>query len=223
MLTDQEHRLAVLSSYLGPAALIEEGWSPDAIAAFISRQDVLDVWKLLKREFDIHEGLRARAKHAALRNLFRMIDPASAVVAQALAGPEYRRDERGNVVTDPRGTPLLVTAEITPTQLRAAELVLESSGVRDHRIRGDAATDPSLKLLFSISDERAVEIEDDPEHSTEEQKALTRERMRTAIERLAPRLIAARSVVKRGLGLDPATETTVAKIKRKKRRGTKAG
>lgn len=223
MLTDQERRLAILTSYLGPAVLIEEGWTTDAISTFIARSDVQDVWKLLKREFDIHEGLRARTKHAALRNLFRMIDPASAVVAQALAGPEYRRDERGNIVTDPRGNPLLVTAEITPTQLRAAELVLESAGVNDHRVRGDAATDPSLKLLFSITDERTVEIEDDPEHSTEEQKALTRERMRIAIERLAPRLLAARSVVKRGLGLDPATETTVAKVKRKKRRGTKAG
>lgn len=223
MLTEQERRLATLTSYLGPAVLIEEGWSTEAIAAFIARQDVQDVWKLLKREFDIHEGLRARAKHAALRNMFRMIDPASAVLAQALAGPEYRRDEKGNIVTDPSGKPLLVTAEITPVQLRAAETVLESAGVRDHRIRGDAATDPSLKLLFSVSDERTVSIEDDPEHDTDEQKSLTRERMRIAIEKLAPRLLAARSVVKRGLGLDPATETTVAKVQRKKRRGKKAG
>ena len=218
MLTADERRLAQTAFYCGPAVLLEDGWSTEAVAAFVQRPDVQEVWTLLKREFDIHEGLRARAKHAALRNLHRMIDPASAVVAQAMAGPEYVRDDHGHISTDVRGNPLIRQAAITPVQLRAAELVLEGAGVHDPKVRGDAASDPSLKLLFSTAEEQLITLDDDPANETEEQRALSRERIRNAFERLTPKLIAARSIVRRGLNLDPATEGTEFKVKRKRKR-----
>lgn len=223
MLTPEERRLAQVAFYCGPGALVDEGWTTEMVGAFITRPEVQDVWTLLKREFDIHEGLRARAKHAALRNMHRMIDPASAVIAESLAGPEYARNENGTIQTDARGNPVLRRAAITPLQLRAAELVMESAGVHDPRVRGDAASDPSLKLLFASAEEHIITLEDDPSHTSEKQRSISRERVRNAIERLTPRLVAARSVVKRGLGLDPATEGTEAKIKRKKSRAEKAG
>lgn len=213
-LTPEEKRLAQAVFHQGPALLFEEGWSRDRIAEFSQNADVQDVWQLLKREFDIHEGLRARGKFIAIRNLNRLIDPASAVLAQALAGPEYVRDKNGTIQRDAQGRAMTVEAEMTPTQLRAAAFVLEGAGLHDHRILGDPASDPSLKLLFAASDEDKTEVEDDPLAQTDEARALSRERVRNAITRLAPRIIDVRAKVKQVTGVDPATDTSVAKLKK---------
>lgn len=219
-LTKSEQQLAHAAFYRGPEVLLQEGYTREAAASFAERTDVQEYWLALKREYDIHEGLRARSKFAALRNMHAMIDPASAVLMQALAGPEYLRDQRGIIQRDAEGRPMLVNAEITQRQLRAAQFVIDSVGVADHRVQGDAASDPSLKLLFASADEGAVVLEDDPLLETEEQRALSRERMRNAIFRLAPRMVEAHAKVRTGLGL---AEPPKKKGKRKHHRGKPKG
>lgn len=219
-LTDEDKRLAKAVFHQGPSALVDEGWSWERIQAFQQNPDVLDIWMLLKREFDIHEGLRARAKFTAARNINKMIDPASAVIAQALAGPDHVRDARGIIQRDALGRPMLRNAEPTAAQIRAAEFILEGAGIRDHRIIGDSASDPSLKLLFASSEEEKLAVEDDPLATNDEQRSLSRERVRNAITRLTPRVVEARAVVKKATGIDPATETSTAKLR--KQRGKRA-
>lgn len=223
-LSESEKRLAHAAFYQGPEVLLGEGWSREGVVAFADRKDVQEYWLLLKREFDIHEGLRARSKFAALRNLHRMIDPASAVLMQALAGPEYARDQAGHIMRDATGRPMLVHAEVTSRQLRAAQFIVDSIGVGDHKIQGDAASDPSLKLLFASTDEATITLEDDPLNTTEEARALSRERVRNAMYRLSPRLIEAHAKVRTGLGLSPTKGTgTKRRVKKGARRGKKEG
>lgn len=222
VLTDGERELAVRAFYQGPDALLSEGYTPEQTAAFIEREDVQVVILLLKRELDIHEGLKARAKFKFTRNLHRLIDGASAVIANGLAGPVYSRDAQGHVLRDAKGHPILRHAEPTRTQLRAAKLVMDGVGISDYRIRSDAATDPSTKLLFHTTEEEAFAVETDPMFETEEDRALSRERVRNAIEALVPRLTAARGKAKATLGIDPAEESTTAKLRRVKRSKKKA-
>lgn len=223
MLTEQERRLARAAFYQGPEVLLNEGWTKDGVAAFAEREDVKEFWLLLKREYDIHEGLRARSKFAALRNLHAMIDPAGAILAQALAGPEYMRSHKtGEVLLNANGKPRLVNSEITSRQLNAAKFVHRAVGVGDHHLVGDAASDPSLKLLFASAEEDAVILEDDPLLQTEEARALSRERVRNALLRLSPRVIEAHAKVRTGLGLDTQTKRA-KKHKKAARRGGKKG
>lgn len=232
-LTTEERRLAKAVFHQGPTVLVDEGWSWERIHRFTQDEEVLEIWTLLKREFDIHEGLRARGKFTAIRNILKMVDPASAVLAQALAGPEYARDQQGRILRDALGRPMLLQAEVTPTQVKAAEFILEGAGVRDHRIMGDPASDPSLKLLFAANADEKVAVEDDPLATTEEARALSRERVRNALLQLTPRVVEAREVMKKATGIDPATETSVAKLKKHRaekrrakepvRRGRKTG
>lgn len=224
-LTANEKRLAHAAFYRGPEVLLSEGYTRDSLAAFAERKDVQEYWLQLKREYDIHEGLRARSKFAALRNLHAMIDPASAVLAQALAGPEYLRDQRGIIQRDAQGRPMLVHAEVSQRQLHAARFVIDSVGVSDHKIQGDAASDPSLKLLFASAEEDATVLDDDPLLTTEEQRALSRERIRNALFRLSPRVIDAHVKVRTGLGLEAPKKTPKAKraVKKGAHRGKKEG
>jgi len=220
MLTADEAHLAEQAFYQGPAVLLDSGLSEDEVREFIAREDVQLRFLLLKREYDIHEGLKARAKFKFVRNLHRLIDGASAVIANGLAGPQYARDKDGNILRDGKGRPVLQHTEPTRTQLRSAKLVMDGVGVADWRLRGDSATDPSTKLLFHATEGEVVTIEHDPAHESEEDKALSRERVRNAIEALIPRLTEARGRVKDEIGIDPATESTAAK--RKKRTTKKA-
>lgn len=216
-LLPEEETLAEQAFYQGPAVLLEAGFTPEQAREFVERDDVQLKLLLLKREFDIHEGLKARAKFQLTRNLHRLIDGASAVLAQAIGGPVYARDASGHILVDAAGRPIMTRAEPSRSQLRAAKLVMDGVGVLDWRIRGDAATDPSTKLLFHTAEERTVEIEFDPMHVTEEARALSRERVRNAIESMTPKLTEVRETVKKSVGIDPASESAASKRKRKKK------
>lgn len=210
-MTDEERALVQRAFFQGPSALIDEGLSPEAVRAFMDRADVQAEYELLQREFQIHEPLSARAKFVATRNLHRMIDPASAILGMALAGPEYARDAHGNILRDGAGRPILRQAEPTRAQMAAAKMVMEGVGVGDHKVETTPAADANVSTIFSRA--REVVLENDPTQESEEERALSRERVRNAIMRLSRRLPEARERAGEALGMD-LDETTASRRKR---------
>lgn len=192
MLEEFERQLVKDAFFQGPAALLEAGMSPEDIRAFLERDDVQTEALALKRELDHHDQLKARAKFYVRRSLHRLVEPALSVLALSLAGPEYLRDpKKGTIMRDSRGNPMLKNAEPTAVQMKAVDTVLHGVGLHDFRINPEPGADNQVHLLFKAAEEpRTVDIEDGS--LTEKERVLARERVRTAIDRLAPRLPAAR-------------------------------
>lgn len=229
-ISEEDKRLAHLAFYEGPSALIEEGYAPGQLRVFFDREDVQFELALLKREYDLNEGFNARAKFMARRQLRRMVEPAMAVVLQSLAGPEYVRDPKtGNVMRDSRGYPLLKNPEVTNGQRWAVEKILDSAGLSDFRIKGDSGIDNNVELLFKKAESpRTIDMK--PLGQTPEEQTVARERVRTAIEKLIPRLPAAREtfeaefteIVRDGRGgRRTATKKRTAKKKATKKKARK--
>ena len=191
MLTAQDEKLIRQSFSQGPSALLEAGFDPDEIGAFLRRPEVRAQFAILNREFDQEAALAARTRFLARRQLSGLRDGAVAVLAQALAGPDYlmvMKDGERVIATDAKGMPILRRPEITPTQVRAAERIFDALGVGYQKAPngGVAFSDGGVEALFdNAGDETQVVIEDDPEHTAEAQRALSRERVRTAIDLLA--------------------------------------
>lgn len=191
-LTEDDKRLVHHAFYRGPAALIDEGYEPTDLREFFDRTEVQFELALLKREYDLHDGLKSRGKFIARRALHQLIEPAQAVLLQGLAGPEYVRDaETNNVMRDSRGYPLLVNPDITQSQRWAVKTILDGAGINDFRISMDPGIDNNVELLFKKA-ETPRTIDAEPLGQTPEEQALSRERVRTAIDTLIPRLPAAR-------------------------------
>lgn len=223
-LTEEEVTLVKIAFFEGPAALIEAGVPPEAVRTFFEREDVQYELADLKRELDHHDALKARAKFVVRRSLHRLIDPAMAVLTMSLAGPQYYRDPKlKTVIRDSRGNFMVIQPEPTKVQIDAAKTVMQGVGLNDFRISSDPGSDNQLDILFRKSEEaRTVDYTDLGQ--TEEERVLSRERIRTALSRLAPRLPAAReefreqfraTVVNGGKRRKAKKKTTKKKAKRK--------
>lgn len=194
-LSDSEANLVLLAFYQGPQALVQARMSEEQIRAFIERPEVQAELARLKREFDLHEGLRARAKFAATRAVHALVEPASTVLLSALIGPRYSKDKKGNYLRDANKRLIVDEPEPTKGQLRTAWLIMRGAGIENDRVRGDPSTDPNTKLLYSGTNAAAFQLPDDPLYETEEARAASRERIRNTIEALAPRVIEGRARV----------------------------
>lgn len=205
MLTDEERALIRECWASGPGALLERGFDENAIRDFFGRPDVRFETALLDAEFQNARTLEARVKFVARRNLSRLVDVASATLLKAMAGPQYARNpETGAILTDVRGKPMLMSAAPTSNQIRAAEVVMDAAGVTNPKIVIDRAASDVKPITLLESAENVFEIELDPSHKDAEQKALSRERIRTTLDLLLRRLPAVQTRVRTGLGLLPA-------------------
>lgn len=180
MLTPDDRSLVQRIFAQGPAALAEAGYDGDEATIFLQRMDVVGEWAVLTREHDNQEVLFGHTKFVLKRQLSRLGPGATAILAQALAGPEYMRDEEGGIVTDAIGRAIMLRPEVTPVQLAAAKDVLERLEVSG-RIRDDVTGKLNIKVLFE-KDRGDATIEIDPALKSEEQRAFSRERTRNMIE-----------------------------------------
>jgi len=194
MLTAAERDLISRGVANGPSVFFEEGYTQEGIQKFCSRQDVAAQFTLLDREMDLREELDARTRHTTRRQMSRLTPGAVAIVAQALAGPQYLTyttpEGTTAIRTDAAGNPIVLRAEVTPTQVRAAEVILESLGIPYGRARNDTGQNIGTKvgLLFNAPDTDVPVVQDDPLHENDAQRALSRERVRTVIAVLAGRI-----------------------------------
>jgi hypothetical protein len=186
VLTDQERSLVRRMFAQGPSVLLEEGYTADTVKGFMARDDVKAELEVLQIEFNNQEALFGRSKFASKRQLTKLSPGAVAILGQALAGPTYARSNDGAVLNDAKGNPILMQPEPTAIQLRAAETILDRIGVEGD-MKVDRAQDVNLRILFHPDTTKKVKIEQD-EALSEEERALARERIRNAIEKIIPKL-----------------------------------
>jgi hypothetical protein len=186
-LTSAEQALIRNAFYQGPAALLEHGFSAEDMTAFLRRPEVIREINLLNKEYEEQGSFHDRTKFTARRSLARLLNGATAVLARGLAGPVYRRDPDGNIMLDNRGNPILRDPEPTSGQIQSAKEVFNQLGVSDER--GIAArafgSDVNVTLMLQAAEETA-KLSEDPNLVTEEQRSLSREKVRNAIDILKP-------------------------------------
>lgn len=89
---------------------------------------------------------------------------------------------------DARGHYMVANAETTPVQLRAAQSVLDALGVTDPKLSLHlVGSDIEVHRLMDVA-ESEEELTYDDKYETNDDRALSRERMRNAIERLRERM-----------------------------------
>lgn len=164
---------------LGRQGLYDLGMDDAAIDAFVERRDVIAYATTLNQEFVDQRNLAARRKFGVMRTLGRMAPAATGVLATALNGPEYQKDEEGNYVFGRRGF-VKLTPEPTSVQMAAAAQVLDRLGITPK----ERTTHVDISVKQVLYGGRAVAIVDqDPEQKTEEDRAQAREAVRAALER----------------------------------------
>jgi len=214
-LTEQEKNIVRRAFSMGPAALLDDGYTWANIGDFLARPDVKAELELLQSEFNNQDALLTRSKFVAKRQLARFAQGAVAVLGQALAGPVYARDNKGNILMDAQGRPIMQSAPPHEMQYNAATQILNRLGV-DTDKPADRAGDMNVQLLFKSGEASAkVQITTDPALLTSEEQALSRERVRNAFEKLAKRLPEAQAKIKAALG-NPQPEEAAAKKPKKK-------
>ena len=188
MLTEQERNLVHRVWSQGPAVLLEEGMTADSLKAFLGRHEVQAEFSVLDGEFNHATDLTERTKFLSRRNLARLSGGAAATLAKAMRGPQHlRNNETGVILKDARGHPILMEASITQVQIRAAEAVLDALGVTDRKGDSNYRGDFNINVLVEHAESTAT-VEHDPDAVTPKQRAISRERVRTAMLRLEPRL-----------------------------------
>lgn len=223
MLNDNERKLLQTAWNSGPSALLLAGYTPAQISEFLKREDVQLELTALDREFKHASAFDARVRYSARKSLAQLSPGAVGLLARAMGGPVYARGPVGEILRDARGFPILKEAELTSTQLRAAEIVIDAVGGRDPR-GADYRGEVQINVLLSPT-EKAVTIEHDAAATSPEQKALSRERMRNAIDRLMLQLPKYQNRVAQALGSAKTidTEGTTVKPKIVKKKMPKGG
>jgi hypothetical protein len=174
----------------GPASLLDKGTPPGDVAAFMARDDVRDALAALEAEYSAQDALLARQQFLYRRRLSRSAPLAVRTVVAAMRGNEYARDGNGNILLDHQGNYIVREAAPNKTQLDAARAVLQSVGLGEERVVGNEA---GLKVVLQQQVNAPVQINYGDDTVTEAQRALSRERIRTALTVLAPKLLSMKS------------------------------
>ncbi len=217
-LTQEDKQLVHRAFMQGPSALLDEGMTRDQAQKFLQRTDVRGEIEVLTKEFDHQEVLFALTKFGVKRRLSRLATGAVAVLAEALVGPTYVRDTDGVIVRDTTGRPKLAMAEVRGTQMQAASEILDRLDIVGGKKVSDRSMGINVDLLLRQVEDVKVTITDDPGLKTEEERALARERVRVAMERLMSKIPAARARAREDLGLPAPGEVKKPKKKAKKAR-----
>lgn len=186
---------------------------------FIDRDDVRAALSLLTREFHNQEEIFARTRFAVKREMARSGLDAVRVLREALTGPTYAHAEDGGLLLID-GKPVLMGVGADKTQISAAKEILNRLGVQSD-LEIDRSTEANVKLLFERADSVEIEIENDPLHESEEQRALSRERVRNVILRLIDKVPEARKKILKELGYTKKAAKRKATKKAAKRKTTK--
>jgi hypothetical protein len=214
-LNSDERNTIELAFMRGPGALLERGWNHDQIASFFDRPDVKLEIEALTHEFAKRDIYAGRLKFGLKRELARFGQGATAMLGAALAGPIYMRDNEGNIITDAKGHP--VTREVGPTrnQIVAATEILDRIGIPPEGKSGPGGErgNVEVNLTFGQDERMKLKIEDDPVHTTKEEKALSRERCRNVIAVLSEKLPAIRARADKALA--PRKRPKVRKKKKR--------
>jgi len=186
-LSPEERGVVVELFSRGASVLVELGWTITQVSDFLNRPEVRTQLDLLKHEFDNQEAIQSRVQFSTKRGLARLAPTAVSTLNRAMAGPTYIRDPEGRIMQDRHGNPLTRDAGITPTQLRAAEKVMECLGI-ESKVRIDIRADSNLDVLMKPAEiaSARIDVEDTGGLDPKEQ-ALARERVRNLIEKLGPR------------------------------------
>lgn len=214
-LTDQERQLTHTLFSQGPSALLDVGYTLESIKDFLAREDVLAELGVLQTELDFQPEIQARTRFLARRQLAQLLPGASAVLARALAGPVYARDEKGQILIDANGNPIMLDVGATPLQLKAAEIVMDQTGVGDHKESAHAGKMSGFNPQRMLEEaQEAVVVRYADEQVTEEQRALSRERVRLAFEQLKGVVGPARQKALEAFDAHAETTRRGAKLKR---------
>jgi len=181
----------------GPQAFYREGYTPTQVHEFMSRPDVKRLMSSLITEFRDSEMYEAIQKFALRRQLSRLAPGAVSVMAQSLVGPTYVREEDGSLKTDNKGRYVVSRAAPTRTQVRVAQDLLDRLGVVPDDKIGLPNVNVNVLIQKPKADESDVEIDYGSE--TYEDRALSRERMRTAMLQLTGRIQEAHTKVQKQL------------------------
>jgi len=129
-----------------------------------------------------------------------------------LRGCVYKRDSDGNLVFDAE-TRKPVVRDFGPDamQVSVAQDVLDRIGVHDKQAT-EKGMEINVNLLLGAEERSAVRIQYADGLKSEQERALSRERVRTAIEQLFPQVVAARKMLDGGKAAVPKR-----KCKRKKK------
>ena len=167
----------------GPAGLLEGGMSQEDYATFIGRDAVRAELEMLRVEFAGALGLLARAQFMARRDMSRLVPLATQVIKRSLEGVVVLRDGMGNVCLDAFMKPIVISEPPSDAQVGAARDLLNRMGVTydDKQIEANTSVNVQLNLERGVT---PVKIEYADADIKDEQRALSRERMRTAMTHL---------------------------------------
>jgi hypothetical protein len=221
VLTAEDKQLVHRAFMQGPSVLLEDGMTTAQAQDFLRRADVREEIEVLTKEFDHQEVLFALTKFGVKRRLARLAPGAAAILAEALAGPTYARDKEGAVRRDASGRPMLLTPEVRATQMQAASEILDRLDIIGGKRLTDRSMGINVDLLLRQVEEVRVTISDDSGLKTEEERALARERVRTAIDRLTSKLPVARERAREQLGLPAPGSNGKTKNRKARKRGKK--
>lgn len=163
---------------------MDEGWTIERVREFFARPEIREYHQTVQREYAHAPVIEARIRYNLVRELAVLGDRAVEVLEQALRGPLYMRGPNNEVLLDNDGEPLLADAAPDRDRIEAAKEVLSRLGVGPKivYIEGD------LDRLFERIEDADDVPEVDPSLETEAEQVISRERVRTAMERLLPEL-----------------------------------
>lgn len=196
MLTAEEQTLCRELFCQGPTVLFEQGFTPEQAMEFLKRDDVIQHLQVLERDYKNSAEYETRTRTTAKRALGKLSAGAVAILGHSLAGPQYMRNPDGSIKTDAKGKPLVQRPAPTDQQVRTAQSILGKMGVGDQRVTAAdlltvQAGEINIQVILQQAHEEskpAVALKQDPDLLTEEERALSRERIRNAIEKMMPKL-----------------------------------
>ncbi len=188
---DLERKLVAEVYLRGPAALFDKGYTQEAAAEFIQRPHIVDAFSALSAEQRHEDVLLGRARFLAKRTLVGMIPDATDLLRQALNGPVYARDVEGHIRNDGRGNPIM-DQRVDSAQFAAAVEILNRIGVHH---KEPPTPDANGNILFTSQSDARRAIVDQSANLTEEQRVISRERMRAIITVLSPKLAAIKKAI----------------------------
>lgn len=225
MLTEQESLLVRRLFAQGPSALFEEGFTTAQLDEFMSRAEVKRELHLLEQELKHKDILEQRSRFLTRRTMSRLTGGAVAVLGRAMQGPVYVRDNEGNILRDNEGRLRIAEAGIDRTQLDAAKTVLDTLGIGDPKVvtLQDVNVTAILRQHVDAEAKAAAVLDQDPALVKEEQRVLSRERLRNVIQKLLPDLAEARTKIESAIKKEVKDVTPRKGAKKKQDSGSKHG
>lgn len=194
-LSTDEKKLIADAFALGGTILHERGMSDEQITAFVKRPEVRDEVERMCRDYADQDGMIERTRYGARRGLAAMSRDSVKVLRDALRGPVYLTDpETGAVQFDVMGRPLVARMPPSPMQFAAAQDILTRLGV-DTDADELSGADPDYAAIFARAANSVARIEYGEDCASEQDRIMSRERMRTAILKLRQRVGSGRSLL----------------------------